>query len=585
MFKFKKEHILILFLFIVITIGLFYFIFDFKHADKVFPGVYVGEINIGGKTLLEAKKLINEKLDLVNQKGISFYYNDREVIIYPINSSSDAAVLDVLINFKVDETINEAMVIGRTGNLITDFKNRLSPFFNNYHHIKLITNFNNNEVIGDLKQGFSILDPENATYYFDSENNLLIKPGRVGKLIYYEESMDTLRNNLSELNFSNINLRGDDADPEISESDCLIMEENVKNVLGLTPIKLKYNKNEWIVDEKSLLKMIILSKKETGLSVDLDENKIKDYITNSVALKIDQDAILPKFNLNAGIVENFIPGREGRKLNVDLTVKSIADLLVSPFKELNLPVEVLPYSYKDGETENILGIKEIIGRYSLGFEGSTSARISNIKNGAKSLNGLLLRPNEEFSMLKALGSVDEAHGYVKEAVIKGNAISYEFGGGLCHTSTTLFRAILDTGLPITMRQNHSYNMPYYQPAGIDATIYDPYPDFKFVNDTGNYILIQAEANNKEMDIELWGIKDGRTVDKIEPIIYNIVKPYPTKIIKTYNLVSGQVKCTYAAYDGADAYFDYKVTYPDGVVKKERFSSHYIPRQGICLVGI
>jgi len=196
-----------------------------------------------------------------------------------------------------------------------------------------------------------------------------------------------------------------------------------------------------------------------------------------------------------------------------------------------------------------------------------------------------LKPGEEFSMLKALGSIDEEHGYMKEAVIKDNAISYEFGGGLCHTSTTLFRTVLDAGLPITMRHNHSYNMPYYQPAGIDATIYDPYPDFKFINDTKNHILIQAKANNKEMTIELWGVKDGRVVTKIEPVIYDIVKPKPTKIIMTYTLSSGQRKCTYAAYDGADAYFDYEVAYADGTVKKERFSSHYIPRQGVCLVGI
>lgn len=565
--------------------GLFYYIFEIKYADKIYPGVYVGGMNMNGKTSSEAKNLINEKLNIVNQEGISFYYDDNKVTVYPINSSSDAAVVDVLVNFKVDETINKAMLFGRSGNLVNDFEDRLDIILGSNHYIKLIVNFDNDKIINDLKQGFSILNPQNAGYYFDSENNLSIKQGRAGKVIYYEASMNTLRNNLGELDFSNIILKGNDANPEISEADCLAMKDKVESILALAPIKLKYNKDEWIIDKASLLEMVVLSKKESNLFVDLDKNKIKKYIEENVATEINQDYVLPKFTLNDGKVENFAPGKEGRELDVDLTVNSLAGLLTNPFEELNLSVKIIPYSNKNEGVNDILGIKEIIGKYSLGFDGSTNARTSNIKNGAKSLNGLLLKPGEEFSMLEALGSIDEEHGYVKEAVIKGNAISYEFGGGLCHTSTTLFRATLDAGLPITMRQNHSYNMPYYQPAGIDATIYSPSPDFKFINDTGNYILIQAEVKNKELTIELWGIKDGRTVNRTEPVIYNIVKPNPNKIIKTYSLASGQVKCTYAAYDGADAYFDYEVTYPDGTVKKERFSSHYIPRQGVCLVGI
>ncbi len=589
MFNSKKGLIFFLLgislFFIAIVLGSFYYIFEIKYANKIYPNIYIAGINMNGKTLLEAKGLIDEKINIVNQDGVSFYYDNNKVIIYPINSSSDAAVVDVLIDFKINETIDEAMFFGRSGNYINDFKSRLDLFFNKNHYIKLIVNFDSDKIINDLKQDFSILSPQNATYYFDSENNLLIKQGKAGKEIYYEKSMVVLKDNLGELNFSNIVLEGNNANPEISEVDCLTMKDKVENVLALAPIKLKYNEDEWTINKKALLELVVLLKREGSLSVALDKNKIKKYITEKVAAEIDQNYVLPKFTLNEGIVENFKPGKEGRVLDVDLTVNLLSELINNPFKELNLSVKILPYSTENGEVNDVLGIKEIVGRYSLGFEGSTSARISNIKNGAKSLNGLLLKPDEEFSMLKALGSIDEENGYFKEAVIKGNAIYYEFGGGLCHTSTTLFRAVLDAGLPITMRQNHSYNMPYYQPAGIDATIYNPYPDFKFINDTGNYILIQAEADYRELTIELWGINDGRIIKRTEPFIYNIVKPRPSKMINTYSLASGAVKCTYAAYDGADAYFDYEVTYPNGVVKKERFSSHYIPRQGVCLVGI
>jgi cysteine synthase A len=85
-------------------------------------------------------------------------------------------------------------------------------------------------------------------------------------------------------------------------------------------------------------------------------------------------------------------------------------------------------------------------------------------------------------------------------------------------------------------------------------------------------------------IELWGTNDGRIINISEPVIYNIVKPNPTKIIKTNALPSQKMECTLIPYDGLDAYFDYEIIYPSGEVRKKRFESHYIPRQGVCLLG-
>jgi len=587
--KRKLANALLVVLYVVISIflllGAIYLVFEFKYADKIYPGTFIGGVNVGGKTLSESKALMNKRLDSVNQEGISFLYNDNKVVVYPINSSSDAEVVDVLIDFKVDETIEKAMAVGRNSNFVKNTIDKVSPFLGKDHRINLIINLDKEKVANYLKEGFSVLSPENASYYFDSEDNLSIKPGTAGKAIDFEKTIGILKNNLDSLNFSSITLKAIDSEPEISEADCSVMSADVVNVLDLTPVVLKYGKKEWTIDKERLLEFVILLKINGDLFVDLDKKKVRKYVEGEIASSIDQDAVLPKFTLGEGKVENFKPGKEGRKLDVDSTVNSLSRLPIFPFKELELPVSNVPISSATSGNEEILGIKEIIGEYTLRFDGSTSARISNIKNGAKSLNGLLLKSGEEFSMLKALGSIDEAHGYVKEAVIKGNSITYEFGGGLCHSSTTLFRAVLSAGLPITARKNHSYDMPYYTPAGVDATIYDPDPDFKFINDTPGHILIQAEVVNSSLSIELWGTNDGRVVNRTEPVMYNIVPPKPTKLVGTYTLATGKKKCTYAAYTGSDTYFDYEVAYPNGEVKKERFSSHYIPRQGVCLVGL
>ena len=121
--------------------------------------------------------------------------------------------------------------------------------------------------------------------------------------------------------------------------------------------------------------------------------------------------------------------------------------------------------------------------------------------------------------------------------------------------------------------------------GIDATIYDPKPDLKFLNDTGNYILIQARIEGDELIFEFWGTKDGRVAVQSEPIVFNRTSPPPAKLIETLDLPVGKKKCTERAHAGADAIFTYTITYIDGVVKTQEFKSHYKPWGEVCLIGV
>jgi vancomycin resistance protein YoaR len=201
------------------------------------------------------------------------------------------------------------------------------------------------------------------------------------------------------------------------------------------------------------------------------------------------------------------------------------------------------------------------------------------------VNGSLIAPGEEFSLLKTLGVIDGENGWFPELVIKGNETKPEFGGGLCQIGTTTFRAALNSGLDITMRQNHSYRVRYYEPAGTDATIYDPLPDFRFINDTGHYILINTDIKGDNLIFEVWGTKDGRSVNPIKSRVYNIVAAPPMKLVETLELPPGKKKCTETEHAGADAEFTYKVTYADGKVGEEIFKSHYRPWQAVCLIGV
>ena len=123
---------------------------------------------------------------------------------------------------------------------------------------------------------------------------------------------------------------------------------------------------------------------------------------------------------------------------------------------------------------------------------------------------------------------------------------------------------------------------------MDAAVYIPNPDVRFINDTPDYILIQFRIEGNDIYFDFWGKEDGRTATTTKPVIYNIVKPEPTKYIESEDLAPGEEKCTERAHNGADAYFDYTVIYPEGStttpIQERRFNSHYVPWREVCLIG-
>jgi vancomycin resistance protein YoaR len=92
-------------------------------------------------------------------------------------------------------------------------------------------------------------------------------------------------------------------------------------------------------------------------------------------------------------------------------------------------------------------------------------------------------------------------------------------------STTVFRAALEGGMPITQWHPHTYRLPNYEAgdwsAGFDASILqygsnpDEWADFTFENDTDDWLLIEADAWDLQVIVNIYGTSDGRSVT-LEP---------------------------------------------------------------------
>ncbi len=167
-----------------------------------------------------------------------------------------------------------------------------------------------------------------------------------------------------------------------------------------------------------------------------------------------------------------------------------------------------------------LKIDSLIGQGKSNFAGSPKNRRYNIAVGSAKFNNTIIPADKEFSFVEALGEVTEKAGYLPELVIKGNKTIPELGGGLCQISTTAFRAAIYAGLPILERKPHAYPVAYYNPQGMDATIYPPHPDLRFKNDTGGPILIQTKIDKNELTFNFFGVKQTRIIKVIGPNTYD-----------------------------------------------------------------
>ncbi len=246
------------------------------------------------------------------------------------------------------------------------------------------------------------------------------------------------------------------------------------------------------------------------------EDRVRTYLED-LGRKVNKDPVNAKFNVTDGKVSVFALAENGKKLNTQKSLEMILENLRqsgSAKKDsgiINLAYEELEPEIKSDSIDN-MGITTLIGEGKSNFRGSPKNRIFNIKVAASRFNGVLIKPGEEFSFVKILGDVDGEHGYLPELVIKKDKTEPEFGGGICQVSTTTFRAAIYSGLEITARRNHAYPVAYYNPQGMDATVYVPRPDLRFINNTPGYILIQTKIEGTELIFQFYGTSDGRTVE-------------------------------------------------------------------------
>lgn len=607
----KRKYSLRKWLWITITIflvllgsGLGFFLTETHfYKNKILLGVKVGEVDLGGKTIKQAKILLQAEVDYLAEQGVWLKYKQDSYNLKPIVSLEKNGQAYELWFYDIESTVDKAYNYGRLLDRSEKIKQRIRAWLSGAQ-IEPELKINSEKITGILQAYFNKYEqPAEEAKLVWQRNKFLVKAEKEGRVFDYDEVLNELRQSLFFMGGREryINLELKVKWPRLVRQEVESLKAEADKRLALSPLVLKFELPEfyqgrdqikfkkWKINKLELAKWLKIKKdqSQSELYIGLDLTLVKGYL-KKIAKQIDRSAKDAKFMIKDGRVVEWQSSQDGFRLDIERTFKRMEEVVRKNLKqEIDLVLNV-DRSKITNENVNDLGIRELIGYGVSNFSGSPSNRRHNIKLGADALNGLLIKPDEEFSLLKALGEINAENGYLPELVIKEGRTVPEYGGGLCQIGTTLFRAVINSGLPITQRRNHSYRVSYYEPAGTDATIYDPWPDFKFINDTANYLLLQTRIESDQAIFEFWGTSDGRQVSTTTPVIYNIVPPGKPEYIETTELAPGEKKKVETAHPGADAYFKRIISWPEESgeeVKEEIWRSHYIPWREKWLVGV
>ena len=536
-------------------------------VNKFVPGVFIGDTNLTFQTKPQAQRLLQARFNQRVGQVLEFKSNEKT---FSVNLSTASASA----NFTT--AINEAFKIGHNG----PGANRLGEQLQVILKPKIIKPEVKLFIEPQIELVASVVNKP-------SKNAALSMTGEITEEVVGSElDRETLLSKVLDYIYfgkTSDSLPIREVLPEVTTAKVLTAKAYVEEVKQ-KPIQLLFEGSSWIIDSKTLLTLLDLTKPESLV----DKSKVEKYL-KSVSDKVNQPLKEAQFNFNStsGRVSAFQPAQEGRELDIEKTTTFIQLALGGErSKTITLPVKTIEPKIKTSEV-NDLGIKELLGRGISHFAGSIPNRIYNVGLTATRINGVLIPPNSTFSFNNTVGDITEATGFKKAYVIKEGRTVLDDGGGVCQDSTTLFRAVLNAGLPVVKRTAHAYRVGYYEqgfPPGLDATVFYPSVDFQFKNDTGRHILVQAAVTGTTLTIDLYGSSDGRESSLTTSVITDQT-PAPAELRQDDpTLPKGVVKQVDWAAAGAKVSFQRTVKRGEETLINETWKSNYKPWQAIYLVG-
>jgi vancomycin resistance protein YoaR len=559
--------------------------FELIYADRIYPGVWIWNVDVGGMPVEEAAEVLDRSLEF----DVPLVVLRRGEQVWPVRP--------VDLGFRVDPiaSLAPAYRIGRDGswvdNLVTHGQLLIESV--NLPPIFVYDTRVPREYLYTLARQID-QPPTDANLALDGFKPVA-SAARVGHQLDVETTLTALLPAVPELKPVEVTLVVDEIPPAIVDAEAARSQLEALLAEPLTLVLADPREEDpgpWVVPPEDILTLLGVYASDGALEVRLHEEAVRSYLL-AIAPALVIEPVDARFHFNEVTrkLEPIQPSEDGRALDVEASAARIVQGLTAGNRQVSLVLKTVPPRYPDTATAEELGIITKVAEGDSYFIGSPSGRDHNIRLAAKQFDGIVVAPGDTFSFNHYLGEVSAEAGYDESYVTAGEELAIEVGGGICQVSTTAFRAAFWGGYPIVERWYHNHRIGYYElrgaGLGMDATVYSPHVDFRFTNDRAYPLLIETEIvdASHRLVFRFYSTDDGRQVEKEDPVITDEAKPGPPIYQLDEDLAPGKVTRWQSAVNGLTATVVRKVYAEDGSpILNDTFVSRYAPRRASYRYG-
>ena len=326
--------------------------------------------------------------------------------------------------------------------------------------------------------------------------------------------------------------------------------------------------------------------KDFALSLGVDRTALNSYLQSAVSQVNDEASDDYLTRENGEFV--FHEGSSGVVVQVDESVAIIADYIENDWNKESATIALSTIVKEPrGSKEELAEIKDLLGSFSTDYSSSSSARKNNVANGVGFINGTILYPGDEFSVLNTITPFSAENGYMLAGSYENGTTVETYGGGICQVSTTLYGAVREAELGIVTRSCHSMIVTYVPPSQDAAIAESGGKDFQIRNNKNYPIYIEGYCDGNKAYFNIYGKEED---DKSHSVKYETeitgVNVQNTQWVADPNVPLGKMTTTVGGHTGYTARL-WKIVYENGEeVSREVYNnSKYNPSNRTVTVGI
>lgn len=331
-----------------ISYGVFYF--NKSYQDKIFPRVTIAGQVVGGKTKDQAKQIVLDYINKIDQDGPEISYKTQ--VLNPKFSQLG-------ISFNIDEVVDAAYNYGRSNDYLLKSKDLAKL-------IQTKKDFPLNPVLEEkiLAQYFDFVSstvniaPKNSTVIY-SDGHFVATDSKSGTGLD-QADFDTKIKAFINGGETKLELKTGALEPNINQEDTTEAIASAEKYIQSAPITVIFEDKKFTADKTEIAKWIAFVESNNKLIAEISNKKIDQFVDPIVSAieikKIDRETVI-----DTGKVLN--EGSDGRGVDRDKLFNDIKSVILNNTKNSEIAVSTFAVGKGEKRVAAVFAPGEYVGRY------------------------------------------------------------------------------------------------------------------------------------------------------------------------------------------------------------------------------